>query len=167
MKKEQADQILAALPWRCYHCDFVTSNPDEAEAHFGDRDDAEEFKPLCKWWDRMDAGERISTLQDTIRELNSEQRQNMSHRVAIDGLEYQVDSGREAFSHYKPFKKCTSMYEVFCEYDSLEGRLLAAEERLKVLIEAVNDAGFKIMLGDDGKTFLKPDQTTIGIPAEV
>lgn len=56
--------------WRCFHCDFATSNRAEAEAHFGDRDDTEEFKPLCKWWQLMSEDERIGALQDTIQQLN-------------------------------------------------------------------------------------------------
>jgi hypothetical protein len=33
----KADAILAALPWRCFQCDFVTSDPEEALAHKEDR----------------------------------------------------------------------------------------------------------------------------------
>lgn len=62
--------------WVCFHCDFSTSDASEAAAHFGDRDDAEEFTPLCKWWMRMDEGERAETLQDTIQQLNAEREEN-------------------------------------------------------------------------------------------
>lgn len=57
--------------WRCFHCDFQTASKAEAEAHFGDRDDAEEFKPLCKWWSRMDEGERREQFQSLISQLNA------------------------------------------------------------------------------------------------
>lgn len=58
--------------WRCFHCDFHTTSRAEAEAHFGDRDDAEEFKPICKWWSWMDEGERRAQFQAVILELNAE-----------------------------------------------------------------------------------------------
>lgn len=130
------DAILAATPWRCFHCDFITNSPLEAEAHFGERDDAEEFKPICKWWSRMDDHERLQTLQSYIKDLAAERNENHSKRIAIEGLEYQVELlYNKDFSGYKPFReaKVTSVYEAFCLYDSMEGRALAAEERLKVI----------------------------------
>lgn len=131
MKEEnKTDAILAALPWRCFHCDFVTNDREEAAAHFGDRDDGEESKPICKWWDRMGADEQIETLQDTIRELNKGAEENMRLLTRIEGLEYQVDSQESTIRGYKPFKDCHSIYDVFCLYDSMEGRALAAEECL-------------------------------------
>lgn len=134
MEKEQADAILAALPWRCFHCDFVTADPEEAAAHFGDRDDGEEFKPICKWWANMDDHERLETLQDTIRQLNQGANENMRLETKLEGLEYQVDSQKGAIHSYKPFRQCHSIYDVFCLYDSMEGRALAAEERLKTAV---------------------------------
>lgn len=130
------DQILAAIPWRCYHCDFITNDPQIAEAHFGERDDAEEFKPICKWWSRMDDQERLETLQSYIEDLARERNDKYSQRIAIEGLEYQVGLlHNKEFSGYKPFReaKVTSVYEAFCLYDSMEGRALAAEEKLKQL----------------------------------
>lgn len=135
------NEVLQAIPWRCYHCDFVTNDAAVAEAHFGERDDAEEFKPICKWWSRMDDHERLKTLQDTIKDLTAERNENYSQRIAIEGLEYQVGLlYNKEFNGYKPFRdaKVTSIYEVFCLYDSMEGRALAAEEKLKSL-EAVHE----------------------------
>jgi hypothetical protein len=127
----KSDAILNAIPWRCFHCDFITSDPLEAAAHFGDRDDAEEFKPLCNWWQRLAADERIATLQDTVKQLNAERSANDRQRVAIEGLEYQVDAIEASIKSYAPFRQCRTIYDVFCVYDSMEGRALAAEERLK------------------------------------
>ena len=130
MTKE--DMILAALPWRCFQCDFITFDPEEAAAHFGDRDDGEEFKPICKWWDRLeDDRERIKTLQDTIRSLNKGAADNMRLLTKIEGLEYQVDSIVNTIQSYKPFRQCRSIYDVFCLFDSMEGRALAAEEQVR------------------------------------
>jgi hypothetical protein len=58
--------------WRCYHCDFVTTDREQAKAHFGDRDDPEETKPVCKWWFLMSEDERVGQLQDVIQQLNEE-----------------------------------------------------------------------------------------------
>lgn len=133
---KKMDAILAAIPWRCYHCDFITNDPQEAEAHFGERDDAEEFKPICKWWANMDDHERLETLQSYIKDLAQERNDNYRQRTAIEGLEYQVGLlYNKEFNGYKPFReaKVTSVYEAFCLYDSMEGRALAAEEKLREL----------------------------------
>jgi hypothetical protein len=67
--------------WRCFHCDFATRDAAEAEAHFGERDDAEEFKPICKWWASLDAGEKIDTLQTCLQDLNYERMENYKQDV--------------------------------------------------------------------------------------
>jgi len=140
MSKEKMDVILSAIPWRCFHCDFITNDPTEAEAHFGDRDDAEEFKPICKWWDRTGEDERISILQGYIRDIRSEQEENHKRRIEIEGLEYQLQPHRSVFKGYKPFRDCCSVHDVFCVYDSMEGRALAAEEKVNNLTGALRDA---------------------------
>jgi len=140
-EEKKLDAILAATPWRCFHCDFITNDPQEAEAHFGDRDDAEEFKPICKWWANISDDERVAVLQGTIKDLHQEQRENMSLRTAIDGLEYQVSTHAGIFSNYRPFRNCTNMYEVFCVYDSMEGRALAAEEKVAAQMGTEEERG--------------------------
>lgn len=131
--EKKMDSILSAIPWRCFHCDFITNDPAEAQAHFGERDDAEEFKPICKWWAGMDDDERKYVFQSLQRDIAAEQDENSSLRTKIEGLEYQVDSQEGAIKSYKPFRECHSIYEVFCLYDSMEGRALAAEEKLALL----------------------------------
>ena len=131
-EQKKMDAILEATPWRCFHCDFITSDSAEAQAHFGDRDDGDEFKPICKWWDRMeDDSERITTLQDTIRELNNGADENMKLREEIECLEEQIGTQESQIKSYKPFRECRSIHDIFCLYDSMEGRALAAEEREK------------------------------------
>lgn len=70
-------------PWECFHCGFKTSDPQEATAHFGDRDDAQEFTPTCQWWQRMDEGERAQEFQTLIQELNAERDQYADHLAAL------------------------------------------------------------------------------------
>lgn len=141
-----AEKILEAMPWRCFQCDFITTNRDEAAAHFGDRDDAEEFKPICKWWANMGTPERVDALQDVLQQLNEERRENERFRVANEGLEWKANSFESEIRSYKPFRKLSTMYQVFCEYDSMEGRALAAEERLNELCKIRDVAA----IGEDG-----------------
>jgi len=122
----KTDAILSAIPWRCFHCDFVTNDPAEAQVHFGDKDDAEEFKPICKWWDRLSVDERIKTLQDTLKELEAERREVDRQRVHIDGLEYQVESIPEQIKSYKPFRGCNSIYAYWIHSES--GKVLTIKE---------------------------------------
>lgn len=61
--------------WRCFQCDFATTDRAQAAAHFGDRDDPEECKPLCKWWTMMSKDEKLEQFQDLIMQLN-EAREN-------------------------------------------------------------------------------------------
>ena len=126
-----SDQIIEAIPWRCFYCDFITMDHAEAAAHFGDRDDAEEFKPLCRWWKNMPEPERAETLQDTLKQLAAEQRENERLRIKLEALEYQIDSQESVIKSYKPFRGCRTVHDVFCLYDSMEGRALAAEEAIK------------------------------------
>lgn len=126
------DKILEAIPWRCFHCDFITTDRSEAAAHFGERDDAEEFTPICKWWANMPPEERAETLQDTLRQLNAERDVNERATNKIDALEYQVNSQESCIRSYKPFRQCRTIHDVFCLYDSMEGRALAAEEAIRL-----------------------------------
>lgn len=66
LRKERDE---ARQSWKCFHCEFTTSDPIQAQAHFGDRDDASEFTPLCKWWATMDDTERKHTFQEMNREI--------------------------------------------------------------------------------------------------
>ena len=128
-EQKKMDAILEATPWRCFHCDFITSDHAEAQAHFGDRDDGEEFKPICKWWDRMDDEERKEAFQDAMRDLNEGAQENMNLREQVEDLEGQIGTQESQIRSYKPFKDCRSIHDIFCLYDSIEGRALAAEER--------------------------------------
>src|ERR1700730_6872585 len=122
-EQQQMEAILAAIPWRCFHCDFITSDSAEAAAHFGDEDDS---MPICKWWRVMSEDERLSEVASQIKQIRELLHENLRHRIAIEGLEYQVDSIPQQIKSYKPFRGCNSIYDVFCVYDSMEGRALAA-----------------------------------------
>ena len=82
--------------WRCFHCDFVTMNSVEAQAHFGEVDDGEEFKPICKWYSQTPEAERMHLLQDYVRDFQKERARCETLRISNEGLEYEVDSQRGA-----------------------------------------------------------------------
>ena len=167
MNLKKMNAILAAIPWRCFHCDFITNDPAEAQAHFGDMDDASEFVPICKWWSEMPEDERKHTLQDLQRELTKEQDENGDLRLKVEDLEERLDSAENSIRQYKPFKDCHSAWAVFSVYDSMEGRALAAEEREKELVEALNDKGMHVYIADDRRTIIKEWKPTSGVPQEV
>lgn len=116
--------------WTCFHCGFETTDREEAAAHFGDRDDAEEFTPLCRWWKNMTPEERGEALQEAIRDLNAEREENALLRTRIEGLGYQVEGQKSEIKSFAPFRGCDSINQVFHVYDSMEGRALAAEKEL-------------------------------------
>jgi hypothetical protein len=76
--------------WECFHCEFKTSDEAEAEAHFGDRDDPEECKPICKWWQRMGVDERLEQFQDVIQQLNYERMENFNLDKQIGPLRSRI-----------------------------------------------------------------------------
>lgn len=124
----KVEEIVDRIPWRCFHCDFITMDRAEAAAHFGDRDDPQESTPLCKWWTSMQEDERIQQLQDTLQQLDAERDANYRLSTKVEGLEYLVESQEACIKSYKPFKNCRTIHDVFCLYDSMEGRALAAEK---------------------------------------
>lgn len=124
----EAEEIIDRIPWRCFFCDFITTDRAEAAAHFGDRDDPQESTPLCKWWTSMQDDERVKQLQDTLQQLDAERDANYRLSTKVEALEYQVENQESVIKSYKPFKDCRTIHDIFCLYDSMEGRALAAKE---------------------------------------
>jgi hypothetical protein len=90
---KRLDQILQAIPWRCFHCDFVTSDPEKAEAHFGDGDDASEFVPVCRWWANSEDDERKRDYQDLLMELKRGADENTRLSEDNDRLREETQGG--------------------------------------------------------------------------
>ena len=77
----------------------------------------------------MDDEERKEAFQDAMRDLNEGAQENMKLREQVEDLEGQIGTQESQIRSYKPFKDCRSIHDIFCLYDSMEGRALAAEER--------------------------------------
>jgi len=114
----------ARAVWKCFHCEFETSEFSEAAAHFGDRD---EELPICQTWKAMNAKGRIGEYQSVIGELNAERERNGQLITANEGMEFRLLEYENLVG--SRFKGCRSLNDAFNLYDSMEGRALAAEER--------------------------------------
>lgn len=77
--------------WRCFGCDFYTTDYESAQAHFGERDDPEECKPICKWWDRLSEDERIGQLQDALHDLSYERMEAYKSDKRADAAESELN----------------------------------------------------------------------------
>lgn len=124
-------------PWICFHCGFETSDHNEAQSHFGERDDAQEFSPTCTWWSKLTAEERIQEIQDLRQQITQEQDENSLLLTRIEGLEYRVEGQLSEIHGFRPFRACDSIQQVFNIYDSMEGRALLAEEQLRAAREKI------------------------------
>jgi hypothetical protein len=78
---------------------------------------------------KLEGGERA--LVRRIRALEHEI-EHLRRDIEFDATATEVFSGRlqSLLNSYAPFRGCKSIKEVFDIYDSMEGRALAAEERL-------------------------------------
>lgn len=114
--------------WTCFHCGFKASDRAEAAAHFGDMDD--EY-PLCIIWKDLDADGRASEYQSQSRELDAEREENSALRTTNEGLEYRLLEYEDLAG--SRFKGCKSLNDAFNLFDTMEGRALAAEEKIKIL----------------------------------
>lgn len=91
---EATRQLTAKLDtksWRCFGCDFVTSNPKEAEAHFGDGDEGSEFVPICKWWAKSDEAEKRQAYQDLLIELAGARDREGEQFSRVEQLQAKLD----------------------------------------------------------------------------
>lgn len=137
LRRDLADQQMNPVKWVCFHCGFETSNSGEAEAHFGERDDTQEFTPTCIWWSKLSAEARIQEFQDLRQQLNAEQIECGSQNIKIEGLEFRLLEFENLLG--SRFKGCKSINDAFNLYDSMEGRALAAEADARRLRRALSD----------------------------
>lgn len=113
-----------ALPWRCFHCEDVFTDPVAAAAHFGT---GEQHQAGCI--EKLSAPEKnlVLALRKVCDEFHALQFR-VSEEITND--EYFYGRLRRSLATIPKFKDCISLHDVFNLFDSLEGRVLAAEERL-------------------------------------
>lgn len=109
--------------WTCFHCGETFMVPAMARAHFGATPDA---IPGCLM--RLSKEER--PLLRMVRSLEADLLRLRTS--AEDGFYAEYHARLEAdIRHTAPaFKNCRTLRDVFNLYDSMEGRALAAEERI-------------------------------------
>lgn len=114
--------VTAAKEWRCFHCDEVFTNEADAGVHFGAAPDG---RAGCL--EKVSAPEQnlLLALRLVIEEFRRLQLQ-VSEEITNDAYFY--GRLRSSLALIKPFKDCISLHEVANLFDSLEGRVLAAED---------------------------------------
>lgn len=113
--------------WVCFHCGERFRTEGAARDHFGG-------EPGELAGCQIKAGEERGLLIE-LRKAQERVKLWINRAQAaentIERLECQNSSLTTAMQSYKPFRECRSIRDVFNVYDSMEGRALAAEERLK------------------------------------
>lgn len=120
---------MPAHGWTCFHCGETFTTPGSAGQHFGSMPDA---KPGCLV--RVSVGEERGLLF-SLREAEQENRQLIG-RLHDEKYAFMAEFGRHVeieLQSHTPFRNCRSIRDAFNEFDSMEGRALAAEERVKTL----------------------------------
>jgi hypothetical protein len=115
---------MPAHGWTCFHCGETFAHENPARMHFGETPDK---TPACLL--KLTSEER--SLVRRIRGLEFEI-ERLRHDIEYETTAANVFSGKlqSLLNSYKPFRGCRSLQDVFNVYDSIEGRALAAEERL-------------------------------------
>jgi hypothetical protein len=110
--------------WRCFHCNEVFTDAAAAKEHFGPDTEWQAgcIDPLTK-----DEAERRQDQVDMYTELDREREENsrlMSRDYVLSCYERDLA---------KFFNGAKSVHQAFLVLDSIEGRALAAEEKLAAL----------------------------------
>lgn len=111
--------------WTCFHCGETFTTVGNAEDHFGATPIA---LPGCLL--KVQLGNERGMLMELrkLQEENTRLHTEISDEVWNDRAFYarlELD-----LMSYGPFRKCKTIQDVFNLYDSMEGRALAAEERV-------------------------------------
>lgn len=80
---------LAAGKWRCFHCDFATSDRIAAEIHFGD---GEGSAPICLEWSKMTEDERLIVWADGEQQLLQAREDLAASEAKVKKLTEDIDA---------------------------------------------------------------------------
>ena len=112
--------------WACFHCGERLPTVGSASDHFGGEPGA---LAACQ----IKAGEERGLLME-LRKAEASRDEWMNRALTSEGeielLEGRIGSLTSAMQSYAPFRQCRSINDVFFLFDSMEGRAIAAEERL-------------------------------------
>jgi hypothetical protein len=117
--------IVPEHGWTCFHCgqSFPANAPHLAAEHFGAKPDA---IPGCML--RVQYGEEMAAL----RALRKAEAEIVELSAANEQLDHEAGAGRRMTAEIaRRFKGARSVADAFNLFDSMEGRALAAEERLR------------------------------------
>lgn len=132
-------QVVSAQPdtyvppahgWTCFHCGDTFMHERAARDHFGATPDREPACVMKLTSEDRSLTRRIRWLESEIERLRSDiEAESTASEVFYGKLQSLLKS-------YRPFRECRSLQDVFNVYDSMEGRALAAEERLSLQTDA-------------------------------
>jgi len=140
---------LEIKQWRCFHCDEVFYTEQAAAAHFGDD---QTVTPGC-----------VKMLTTHEKELLAQTDKWIERATAAEEKLEQCEYEKHLLnpSQYKYFKNCRTMNDVVNEYESMEGRALAAEARLDYVRKMVTDLGSGNEILDAIAKALDPNQVDV------
>lgn len=105
--------------WTCFHCGEMFANPNLAGAHFGETPDR---KPACV----------LIQERGMLYELRAAQDESAKARLDARLAEEREESARGELAEYHRVAKVTSVNELRCRLDEMEGYVVTA----KALIDA-------------------------------
>lgn len=126
MKSEYAsEEEYRAVPWRCFHCNETFTTPGAAADHFGKYVDS---IPGCVL--KVQLGDERGWLMELrrLQEENAHLREQMNEEYWDQGA-FNAHL-KTLLQTYRPFRRCETLQGAYMVFDSMEGRALAAEERL-------------------------------------
>jgi hypothetical protein len=115
--------------WTCFHCGETFMTWGSARDHFG-RTPGDKAACLIKLGDERGL---VMELRKAEQRADEQLKRALQAERDLEAAQCQISSLSDSMHSFKPFQKCNSINQVFFVYDSMEGRALAAEEKLREL----------------------------------
>lgn len=115
--------------WTCFHCGETFTTWVGARDHFG-ATPGDRAACLIKLGDERGL---VMELRKAEQRAEEQMERALQAERDLEHTQCIVSSLSDSMHGFKPFQKCNSINEVFFVYDSMEGRALAAEEKLREL----------------------------------
>lgn len=111
--------------WTCFHCGETFMTVGGARDHFGAEPSA---TPGCMLHVQLGEERGLLMALRKVEERNAELLSDLHNESSLSKALYPAIES--AIKSFKPFRECRTLQDVFNVYDIMEGRALAAEERL-------------------------------------